>query len=273
VGTYDLDLDLDGTPERRLPLIALTPEVAYVDALGDGTFHAALDPRVRHLPGSGFEVELPLGGDGNPASRVVAVDVRVTVTLFAGLLVNPALGGRYLVRASVETVDPDSGDADDGQGEPPVSSGFELPLHISGPSIVPFAKLSIDDFDLKKDGRDRVRVQVRGRFIQRHGSVEVDPRRDTVTVIIDWLERGSPSRRAFSQTIPAGAFRRTGQVHHFTGTPPGIDRFWLGPHDRFHIDLRELMLMDPGRAVSFTLAIGNNQGTTTVAIRDWPSRP
>jgi hypothetical protein len=265
VGRYALDFNSDGVPERQFPLIAATPEIAYVDLMADGDFDPAVDPHVRYSTGAGFELSLPFGGDADPKTSVVPFDVRVTVTLVAGLLVNPTLGGRHVVRASVETVDPESGDIDDGQGAPPAFSAFEVPLTIAGPTIVPFARLWLDAIDCRHDRRDRFSLALLGRYIPGRGS-SIDLRKDAVTVLIDWVDPARPPRRAFSQTIQGGAFRRAGLLHHFEGAPPGIDDFWLGPLGLFYIDVRDLTLVDPGRTMAVTLAIGNDQGTTMVTV-------
>lgn len=286
VGAYDLDLDFDGTPERSLPLLALDSASAYVDVFGDGIFSPATDPLFRHTGAARFELRLPLGGDASPETRVALFAARVTLSLSPGLVITPGLGGHYQVIADLTTVDPDTDGPDDGRGEAPVTSRFQVPIVIVGPSVVPFARLSVDTFDLKQDGQERSRFFVRGRYVPGHWSNGFDFRTDNVTVTIDWLKPGPPRcmgrgcgrlfvdrhalpvepTRAFSQTVSGSAFDAAGHAHHFRGNPPGIERFWLWPDGRFQIDIRELTLMDSARVAAFTLAIGNDRGTTTMAV-------
>jgi hypothetical protein len=282
VGSYEVDVDLDGTPERSLPLLAASASVAYVDSLGDGRFNPATDPQFLYSGGSRFELRLPFGGDANPQTRTAAFGARATLTLASGLIVSPALGGLYRVLGEVVTVDPDTGDGDDGSGDAPQATRFEVPLQIVGPVVVPFARFSLDSFDLKPDSRDRVRFMVRGRAAAGAGRTAFNPATDNVKLAIDWLDshawrcpghrcghrlldRGGPPPpiRAFSQTVSGAAFEPAGHGWHFRGNPPGIERFWLWADGRFHIDIRDLTLMSTGRIAAVTLTIGNHRGTAT----------
>jgi hypothetical protein len=56
----------------------------------------------------------------------------VTVVLYAGILTNPQFGGEYEVHASLISVDPDTGDLDNGMGESPLSISDSRTITIIG---------------------------------------------------------------------------------------------------------------------------------------------
>ena len=59
---------------------------------------------------------MPRGGDGLASTKVSRIPLAITVALYPGILTNPTTLGDYDVTASFTSVDPDSGDADDGAG-------------------------------------------------------------------------------------------------------------------------------------------------------------
>jgi hypothetical protein len=283
VGSYELDVNSDGAPERSYPLLSLSAG-AYIDLLADSTFNPAIDPVLHHSGAARFELRLPFGGDANRNTLVVPFGARVSMVLFPGLLVNPSLGGRYHVTAEVQTVDPDTDGASDGIGAEPAVSRLQVPVRIDGPAMVEFARLLIDKFDLKIDGHRRHRFIVHGRFVLGRSSDGLDLEKDNVMVALDWVRRPDcpffargcghghghgreappieAPRRWFTQTIPGSAFDGR-HLRHYEGDGPGIERFWLGPDGRFQIDARDLTLINPGRSAAFTLRIGNDQGTSS----------
>jgi hypothetical protein len=259
VGAYAIDVDFDGTPDSTRVLRALGPDSAYVDLFEDEAFDPAIEPLVTHTGGANFDLRLPFGGDANSATLVAPVSARVSLVLFEGLLVNPSLGGVYTITAHLGSVDPDTGGPDDDNGLPPTTRTFELAVSIDGPSLEQFAKLSIDKFDLKRHGANRDRLVVHGRYVLGAASDGLNLPEENITVSFD----------GFSQTLPGHVFSSTGNGYRFlNGRAPGIEHFWIWSDGRFHIDIRDLHLIDPGATLIFALRIGNDIGEATVLRRD-----
>lgn len=121
IGSYDVDVDLDLNPDIRLPLRAIDADTAYVDGNLNGRYDLA-DPRLVHTTGSHvFTTTLPRGGDGLAGTKASRIPLSIQVALYAGILSNPTTPGDYDVTASFTSVDPDSGDADDGTGTTPTT--------------------------------------------------------------------------------------------------------------------------------------------------------
>jgi hypothetical protein len=259
VGAYEIDVDFDGTPDSTRVLRALGPDSAYVDLFEYDSFDPALEPLVTHTGGVTFTLVLPFGGDANADTRVAPVSARVSLVLFEGVIVNPSLGGGYTITAHLGSIDPDTGGPDDDTGLPPTTRTFELAVNIDGPSLEPFATLSIDTFDLQRHGAHRDRLVVHGRFVLGAQSDGLNLPEENITVRFD----------GFSQTLPGHAFSSTGNGYRFlNGRAPGIRHFWIWSNGRFHIDARDLHLIDPGATLIFALRIGNDIGEATVLRSD-----
>jgi hypothetical protein len=204
VGAYELDLDFDGAPERRLPLLALGRDSAFIDLDGDGRFAGAVDPLLEWRGGAAFGLRLPNGGDADAGTTVIRFDARVTLVFFPGLLMNPPLAGRYQVHVRLWTVDPDTGGSSDGTGSAPSVTRVHFPLVIQGQALVPFRQLEIDLFDLRGDASGRHSFRVHGWFAARSG---IRFGHEDVTVSLDWVSPGTNApRRWFVQTIAGPSF-------------------------------------------------------------------
>ncbi len=124
IGSYGFDFDGNDVVDVTLPLRALGPDTAYVDIDLDGQA-TAVDPTVQHLAGvpvpgaHSFVLSLPAGGDMAPKLSRTFRAFRVHVFLTAGILDNPPDPGAYSVTGSFTSIDPDTGDADDGTGPSP----------------------------------------------------------------------------------------------------------------------------------------------------------
>lgn len=263
VGVYEMDANFDGTPDRVVPILSASARTAYADLLADGAFSPELEPAFRYVAGGEFELRLPFGGDANADTLVAPFGARVALVLAEGLLENPAIGGRYVVSANLLSVDPDTGDADDGSGMPPQAAAFELAVEIEGPPDAPFARLRIDDFDIKREGRNRDRFTMRGRYLSGPASNGIDLAREHVSL----------SFEGFWQAIPGTAFATAGGVSRFTARDPGITSFTLFPDGRFLVDARGLTLrvVGPG-PVKVALRIGNDHGEAWTSLDDSSAR-
>ena len=256
IGSYELDVNLDGTADRVMPIRSVSNSLAYIDVVPDGRFSPDLEPTLHGDADATLRLRLPLGGDANADTLGSPFGARAALTLNAGIIINPPLGGDYQIEARLTTVDPDTDGPDDGFGNAPETTRVVTTVTIEGPVLVPFQRLTIDQFDLR-DKRPGDRFDVRGRFVVGAGSDGIDLRRDNITI----------SFASFSQTIPGSAFKRTGHSHVYKGSGPGVHRFELGPDGRFEVDARRLTLINVGPLPIFELAIGNDVGTVVVKPR------
>lgn len=119
IGRLQIDFDRDGADDVAVPLIGLGGDAAFADVDQNG-LAGALEPSVVHSGGHLFEVSILRGGDANPRTLVTRSSLRLTLTLAAGVLQNPPLAGTYALQLDATSVDPDTGDADDAAGDPPL---------------------------------------------------------------------------------------------------------------------------------------------------------
>jgi hypothetical protein len=119
-GRLQIDFDLDGADDVSVPVIGLGGSSAFADVDADG-FAAPFEPTVVHSGGHVFDVSLLRGGDGNPLTLTTRSPLRLTLTLAPGILDNPPLAGTYALQLDATSIDPDTGDADDGAGDPPLA--------------------------------------------------------------------------------------------------------------------------------------------------------
>jgi hypothetical protein len=120
VGRLQIDFDLDGADDVALPVLGLGGDAAFADIDGNG-FASAFEPTVVHSGGHAFAVSILQGGDANPSTLVTRAPLRLTLTLLPGVLDNPPLAGTYALQLDATSVDPDTGDADDAAGDPPLA--------------------------------------------------------------------------------------------------------------------------------------------------------
>jgi hypothetical protein len=257
IGSYELDFNSDGVSDRVTPIRSVSNTLAYIDVIEDGRFTPDLEPALHGDADATLRLRLPFGGDANADTRVSPAGARAVLALNTGIIVNPPLGGDYLVQARLTTVDPDSDGPDDGIGNAPETTALSVTVRIDGPMLVPFQRLTVDQFDVR-DKRPGDRFDVRGRFVLGTGSDGIDLRHDNVTV----------SFASFSQTIPGSAFKRTGHsLVYKGGGGPGVHRFELGRDGRFEVDARRLTLINIGPQPILELAIGNDVGSVAVKPR------
>ncbi len=143
VGHYSIDVDFDGIPESTYPVRSMTDQrQAWVDMDEDGV-HDPFEPVVTAMVvfsgdfgNSVLDVSLPLGGDDNAMVIGANRPFRASLELLPGLLRNPQQAGEYEVLGVFDSVDPDSGGADDGGGAPPQSFMLAVSLAIGTPLLV-----------------------------------------------------------------------------------------------------------------------------------------
>lgn len=132
VGQYDFDFtnpnnhifDPDLLPsDYRIPHITIDSNTAYADSKKDGVYEAGVDAIAMHTttPGGSdvFTMILPSGGTKR-GGHCSYFDTDIRFTLPAGVVQLPAVPGSYDVMLTATSVDPDTGDANDHQGKPPI---------------------------------------------------------------------------------------------------------------------------------------------------------
>lgn len=244
VGTFEIDVDGDGTPEGRALVEAIGPLTAFVDAIEDGQFDPVLEPRIT-MAGNTIAIHLPFGGDGDPSTTAAPFATRVAIVLSPGVITSPPLGGAYVVAGNVASA----------AGPREVT----LPVEIHGPRLTRFAALVVDDVDVDVRSKHAERMRVRGRFVLSKTSDGLDLRREHVAV----------AAGPFRQTLPGSAFRKAGPGFHYKGPAPGIRSFTLQRDGRFEIEASGLAWppdTPKPRHLTFALRIGNDLGETTLAV-------
>lgn len=129
IGQWDFDfgsdLSYDPPADYTIPHRAISANQAYADTRANGTYDAGIDSTATHATGAGgehvFTVTLPSGGTNNNGAggNCSYFDTDTRFTLPAGIVTLPSTPGSYDVAIRATSVDPDTGDQDDGQGTAP----------------------------------------------------------------------------------------------------------------------------------------------------------
>jgi hypothetical protein len=140
VGQWDFDFGIDQVyqppADYTIPHRAIDANQAYADTRLNGAYDAGVDSVATHTTGVGGEhivsVVLPSGGtDNNGAGgncSYFPTDTRFTLP--AGIVVLPSTPGQYDVSITATSVDPDTGDQNDGQGTPPTVYQRVVPITV-----------------------------------------------------------------------------------------------------------------------------------------------
>lgn len=120
IGALGVDFNFDFTPDLTLPLRGLTADTAYVDGDASGGYNAA-DPLLVRTGQNVFTLTLPRGGDGLARTKIGRIALRFAFALYGGILTNPIVPDTYEITGAFTSVDPDSGDSDDGLNLAPTS--------------------------------------------------------------------------------------------------------------------------------------------------------
>jgi len=131
VGSQELDTDFDGNAEFEIALLSYDGSTAY------GDFDGSLSPignsliGYKRLSSHRLSSFWPYGGDFDPSVSRSSAPYRAKLVINSGVMTNPTTEGDYEVRFRAVSVDPDTGGADDGQGEPPLELDRTFILSIS----------------------------------------------------------------------------------------------------------------------------------------------
>ena len=130
IGLYKINLYNAGLPDFESPIRALTFQTAYVDVENDTD--AAGDPVLVSLGGVGVNLVayVPTGGDADLGSITVPAGGSISIELDAGVLTNPQQDSNQSLHLLLTSVDPDTGDYNDGQGDSPLTFSTQNPLSI-----------------------------------------------------------------------------------------------------------------------------------------------
>lgn len=144
VGRLDFDFgsdhDFDLPPGYTIPHVAIDANTAFADSKANfpnPIYEAGFDATATHALGGGgvhvFTITMPSGGTsfGGVCSYF---DTNTRFTLPAGFVQLPATPGSYDVEISALSVDPDTGDAADNAGLPPISYVRTVPIQVPEPT-------------------------------------------------------------------------------------------------------------------------------------------
>ena len=255
VGQLGVDLDADGVADHGHPLISRGRFSAYLDVLPDGRFAPGLEPELVASSSGALQLHLPYGGDATPATITAPADADLVLDLVSGVMRNPGTPGRYTVSARLTSVDPDTGDANDGVAPGP--RRFEAALEVD---VLPRIPVLLDEVAIERAvmraGRAaRGSFRVVGRVTFAAGGNGFDPGVDDIEV------RFGP----YAQQLPAWTLRRAGAGWIYRAND-GIRRFRLDDDGGFEVSGWSLDLtgVGRGRPVLFTLAIGDDIGSASI---------
>lgn len=137
---FGSDLAYDPPADYTIPHRAITANQAYADTLANGAYDAGIDSTATHSTGGAgehvFTITLPSGGTNNNGAggNCSYFDTDVRFTLPAGLVSLPNAPGSYDVGITATSVDPDTGDQDDGQGTAPTVYQRTVPVSVPEPA-------------------------------------------------------------------------------------------------------------------------------------------
>jgi hypothetical protein len=143
IGQWDFDfgsdLSYDPPADYTIPHRAISANEAYADTRLNGTYDPGIDSTATHSTGGGgehvFTVTLPSGGTNNNGAggNCSYFDTDTRFTLPAGIVTLPSTPGSYDVAIRATSVDPDTGDQDDGQGTDPTVYQRVVPINVPEP--------------------------------------------------------------------------------------------------------------------------------------------
>jgi hypothetical protein len=144
VGSWDFDFSKDGVFDPpfdyRIPHVAIDANHAYADTFANGSYDVTIDSTAVHSFGGGgthvFTITLPSGGTNNngQGGNCSYFDTDTRFTLPAGIITLPVTPGSYDVAIVATSVDPDTGDANDGQGVAPTVYQRTVPIQVPEPA-------------------------------------------------------------------------------------------------------------------------------------------
>ena len=136
VGQLDFNFGSDHVFDQsdyQIPHRAIDANTAYADSLKNGSYDAGIDATATHSIGPGgahvFTITMPSGGT-NFGGVCSYFDTNTRFTLPAGIVQLPATPGSYDVEFAALSVDPDTGDATDNAGLPPIAYARTEPIHV-----------------------------------------------------------------------------------------------------------------------------------------------
>lgn len=148
-GSWDFDFSnpgngafdpIAGLFDYRIPHLAVDANNAYADTRLNDAYDAGIDSTAVHSLGGGgahvFTISLPSGGTNNNGAggNCSYFDTDTRFTLPAGIVTLPSSPGTYDVAIVATSVDPDTGDTDDGQGTAPSIYQRTVPVTVPAPA-------------------------------------------------------------------------------------------------------------------------------------------
>lgn len=255
IGTYDVDLTDDGLADISIEIKSTGASSAYIDVITDDVFSPNLEPSLDISPTGQLAVTLPMGGDALPGTLQVPRDAAVSITLFAGAIVNPSAPGSYQIAARLVSVDPDTDGPNDGIAPASLEFTASIGVEILPTGPVSFASLDITRALVRSGRPRRDSFFVKGTYALGAGSNGIDPANEDIVVIFG----------PFSETISGHALRRRDDGYVYTGRS-GVRLLELFDDGSFVVSTRSLDLsgLDLAEPVHFELQIGDDAGETGI---------
>ncbi len=135
--------------DYRIPNYATGANTAYADTQLNQSYDAGVDSTGVHSIGPGgahvFTLTLPSGGTNNNGAggNCSYFDTDTRFVLKAGIVQLPQTPGSYDVSILATSIDPDTGDANDGAGLPPIVYQRTVPVSVPEPGAVGLGVASI----------------------------------------------------------------------------------------------------------------------------------
>lgn len=164
VGQLDFDFgsdhDFDLPADYTIPHVAIDANTAFADSKANfpnPIYEAGIDATATHAVGGGgvhvFTISMPSGGT-NFGGVCSYFDTNTRFTLPAGIVQLPATPGSYDVEIDALSVDPDTGDATDDAGLPPISYARTIPIQVPEPAALLAAIAAIASLAALRGRRD-----------------------------------------------------------------------------------------------------------------------
>ncbi|MGV6852755.1 MAG: hypothetical protein ACWA5R_11350 [bacterium] len=138
IAVYGIDVNADGVIEDQVNAIASGQFTGWIDmnknTIQDPSepgFFYSNDAEGNHL----LNLDLPLGGDGSASFFTGSIPLSLSMSLSQGLFTNPGQSGCYPMRASFQSIDVDTGGADNGAGTPPQNFTLTSEMSIGGSDL------------------------------------------------------------------------------------------------------------------------------------------
>ena len=132
IGEYSIELD-DGGTEMVFPIISESNFFAWMD-INANNMKDFFEPEVFHSQdmnnNSLLVVSMPNGGDNDSSNNNGNISFNMKIHMGSGFLINPMVVSNHTITANIQSVDPDTGGANNGAGVDPETLQLDTSLII-----------------------------------------------------------------------------------------------------------------------------------------------